>query len=212
MLFSLVLCGRNIQQEKKKEKKIQSPKKNLSSTPLAVFWCGCYLPQKDAMSPLNKKPAALWVKPPVRVGGISYAVLINTLTAICIKMADSCSKPASICPVHRGGYWICRCTRKHPWVSEWDPGLTWEEAKKQADLGPKLGSLGSGRGGNQTSIEYIWGLQLKNYNQNISQSFWHSYLMLLWSDCTGKYLLLWGFNFFFKNVRSMPRHFSLDYK
>lgn len=59
-------------------------------------------PQKEAVLSCNNKPAALWIKSSISVTSIFYAVLINTLTVICIKMADSCSKSASICPVHRG--------------------------------------------------------------------------------------------------------------
>lgn len=128
----LFLWGRNMPQEK-------NPK---SKEKFVVFvfdtfncvlgwqlfaWAPEQCPQKDPVLSLNNKPAALWIKPSISVSSIFYVVLINTLTVICIKMADSCSKPASICPMHRGGYWICRCTGKYSWMSEWDQVLTWEE-------------------------------------------------------------------------------------
>jgi len=159
---------------------------------------------------LNNKTAALWIKPSSSLPSMFYAVLINTLTVICIKMADSCSKPASICPVHRG-------VAGHADAPGSTPGCvngiksSHEMRSKSSRAWRKASAFGIW-GKNQASIEYTWVLQLKNYNQTISQSFWQSYLLLYRSDCTGKYLLLWAFKLFFKNVRSMPRHFSLDYK
>lgn len=124
--FLQCFCEAGIHNRKKKK----SWRKICVWTPLIVFGAGWFWLSPSSVSPVGIEQH--WIKP-YQWCCVFYVVLIKTLTLICIKMGDSCSEPASGCPMHRG----------HSWMSGLgsSPPLRWD--LKAAELGPKAASFGN---------------------------------------------------------------------